>query len=83
MSVLHTGVEGLQGGGVDVVVAYMVQQVYEGGVLLAVDGGELDGDIVHPLQRLAGEEVRGGVDALHVAPLALGDHGRQLVYVAY
>ena len=58
------GVEGMEGGGVDVVVAHMVEQVDKGLVLLAVDGGELYGDIGDPLQCLAGEKVRAANEQL-------------------
>ena len=60
----------------------MVEEIDEGGVLLAVDGGEFDGDVGDALEGFAGEEVGGGVDAFHVGSFDFGDHGRKLVHVA-
>ena len=76
------GVKGGEGGSVHLVVADAVEEIDKGLVLLAVDGGELDGDVVEALEGFAVEEIGRGVDALHKGAFALGNHRRQLVYVA-
>ena len=72
--------EGLLGG---LVAAYLVEQLQEMGVLLAIHLLQLHGEIARSLQRLAGEEVRGVVVLLQQLLFRARGNWSQLVEVAY
>ena len=65
------------------VVAYAVEQAEEAGVVLAVDGLQLDGAVFALPERTAGEEVRGVVIFFEQLPFVVLDYGRELLQVAY
>ena len=80
---LKAAVEGAEGGGVAAVLAYPVEYVEEAGVVLTVDGPELDGAEFAAPEGLAGEEVGAVVVFGEQLPLFVaGDRG-ELLEVAY
>ena len=64
-------------------VAHMIEDINKGRVLLTVDVGELDGDVIDLPQRLAAEEIRSVIITPEHLLVLRRHHGRELLQVAY